>query len=104
MKHLYVLMILPGIGILSNSVVAAEREPFIVKIQGDGEVFSKPSGITCPTDCFENYREKITVTLTASAKPGSTFSGWSGACAGVEPVCAIKIKKHSVITATFSKK
>src|SRR5207302_7004712 len=45
---------------------------------GSGTVTSNPAGITCGATCSASYTSGTTVTLTASAAGGSTFSGWSG--------------------------
>ena len=49
---------------------------------GTGSVTSSPAGINCPPDCAEPFDPDVTVSLTATADAGSTFDGWSGACAG----------------------
>jgi hypothetical protein len=102
MNKSYLILSLLVAGIFVNSIAEAKREPLIVKVQGEGAITSQPAGISCPSDCFENFRDKITVTLTATANPGSSFSGWGGACVGTDPVCVIKVKKYSVVTAIFS--
>jgi hypothetical protein len=61
--------------------------PFRVTVskQGDGggTVSSSPSGIDCGSKCVDDFDAGISVTLTASAVPGSTFAGWSGGgCSG----------------------
>src|SRR5262249_14749223 len=45
---------------------------------------SPASCIACPdTNCAALVREGFTITLTATAKPGFTFTGWSGlGCSG----------------------
>ncbi|HNC15318.1 MAG TPA: glycine-rich protein, partial [Solirubrobacterales bacterium] len=51
---------------------------------GQGHVSSSPAVIDCGysgrIDCGENFAEATQVTLTATAEPGSIFTGWSGAC------------------------
>ncbi len=54
----------------------------IVQGTGAGSVASNPAGIACGNDCSEQYPQGSSVTLTATAQPGSTFSGWSGVCSG----------------------
>jgi len=101
MLRLSQFLVLLSIGIFSTSGFA-DREPMVITVQGGGKVSSQPAGIACPDDCFENYKDKMTITLTATAEPGSKFSGWSGACAGTDPVCVTKMKKARYITAIFS--
>ena len=67
---------------------------------GSGTVTSSPAGINCGTDCMENYNSGTMVTLTAAAASGSTFAGWSGACAGTG-VCTVTMDGAKSVTATF---
>jgi hypothetical protein len=69
---------------------------------GSGTVASNPKGISCGTDCAEAYKIGATVTLTAAAKPGSSFTGWSGGgCAG-SGTCTVTLSEDNSITATFT--
>ncbi len=69
---------------------------------GTGTVTSAPAGVTCGADCSENYNSGTTVTLTAVAANGSTFSGWSGAgCAGIGN-CTVLMTAARAVTATFA--
>ncbi|MBP8811966.1 MAG: InlB B-repeat-containing protein, partial [Kofleriaceae bacterium] len=53
---------------------------------GTGWVATSPlSGIACGTDCSEYYYYGTSVTLYATPDPGSTFTGWTGACTGLGP-------------------
>jgi PKD repeat protein len=72
-----------------------------VTVSGPGSVTSSPAGISCPSDCSETYGEGTSVTLTASPSPGSTFTGWSGACRGKSLICKLKMKGTRPITASF---
>lgn len=67
---------------------------------GSGTVTSNPAGIDCGADCTESYQEGITVTLTATPAPGSTFTGWSGACTGTAG-CTVTMDSDRSVTATF---
>ncbi|MBE7447929.1 MAG: hypothetical protein HS111_03260 [Kofleriaceae bacterium] len=68
---------------------------------GLGTVTSAPAGITCGADCDELYAAGTMVTLSASAMPGATFMGWSGACTGAGP-CVVTMTGAQSVTATFA--
>jgi uncharacterized repeat protein (TIGR02543 family) len=67
---------------------------------GSGTVTSNPVGINCGSDCTESYGSSTSVTLTATPVSGSTFAGWSGACAGV--FCTVTMNTAKSVTATFT--
>ncbi len=67
---------------------------------GNGIVSSNPVGISCGTDCDENFATSSTVTLTAQAASGSTFTGWSGACVG-SATCSVSLANAALVQANF---
>lgn len=68
---------------------------------GSGQVTSSPAGIACPSDCAEGFPEDSTVTLTATANPGSTFAGWDGDCFVGSPTCSLSMFFDRQATAFF---
>lgn len=68
---------------------------------GTGGVTSSPAGIDCGSTCSHDFLSGIGVTLTAVATPGSTFAGWSGACAGTG-ICSVGVTATSAVSATFT--
>ncbi|MCI0619951.1 hypothetical protein L0Y40_02890 [Candidatus Wolfebacteria bacterium] len=58
-------------------------------------------GISCGSDCDDNYAEGTQVPLTATADPGSVFVGWSGACSGTGG-CTVTMNANKSVTATFN--
>ncbi len=57
-------------------------------------------GIACPGDCIQVYDEGTSVTLTATADTGFSFTGWTGDCTGTDP-CLLTIDTDKGVTATF---
>ena len=69
---------------------------------GTGTVTSTPAGISCPGTCTEVFPVTASVTLTATAATGSTFTGWTGAgCTGTDP-CTVSMTEARSVTATFT--
>ena len=68
---------------------------------GFGSVSSAPTGITCQPNCSASFNQGTMITLTATPGAGSTFTGWSGACAGTG-TCAVVMSSSQSVTATFS--
>lgn len=87
----------------SPSVCTPITFPLVVSKSGSGSgtVTSAPAGISCGGDCAENYSSGTPVTLTATANPGSTFAGWSGACAGTG-TCTVTMSAATSVMATFT--
>ena len=68
---------------------------------GSGTISSSPPGISCGSTCSASYAIRTSVTLTATAASGSTFSGWSGACSGTA-ACTIGLSTAQTVSAAFS--
>jgi len=84
-----------------DEIGEASFELSVTKLgSGDGTVTSAPPGITCGDTCSATFAEGTTVTLTADANDGSTFSGWSGACSGTGS-CAVTVEQVETVYATF---
>ncbi len=68
---------------------------------GAGSVTSAPAGIDCGATCALPLNDNQVYTLTATPATGSTFTGWSGDCAGTG-VCALTTDRTHAVTATFT--
>jgi hypothetical protein len=68
---------------------------------GSGTVTSSPAGINCGATCSFGFTSGTSVTLTATAAAGSTFTGWSGACTGTGS-CVVIMSAAKSVTATFT--
>jgi uncharacterized repeat protein (TIGR02543 family) len=67
---------------------------------GTGSVTSAPAGVSCGTVCSASYPSGGSVTLTATAATGSTFTGWSGDCTGTG-ACTVTMDGDHSATANF---
>jgi PKD repeat protein len=68
---------------------------------GTGSVTSVPDGISCGLDCSEPYYQVTQVVLSASADPGSTFTGWSGGGCSGTGTCNVTVDSSFSVTAAF---
>jgi alpha-tubulin suppressor-like RCC1 family protein len=73
-----------------------------VTVSGSGSVTSVPGGISCGTDCTEDFAPGASVTLTALVTSSSHFDGWSGDCAGTAPNVIVVMDANRNCTARFS--
>jgi len=71
-----------------------------VSVQGAGSVSSNPQGISCGTDCSEDFAENTNVSLTATPNAGSTFVRWEGACSGSSS-CNLVLNSDQSVSAIF---
>ncbi len=90
---------------LTATFIPVSHEIAVAKAgDGDGVVLSQPPGIDCGSDCIARYDHGTPITLTATAAISSTFSGWSGACSGMDPLCQLSADAAQTVTATFALK
>jgi hypothetical protein len=68
---------------------------------GSGNVRSTGTGIDCGSDCGEVLLSGSAATLQAIPEAGSTFTGWSGDCAGSGD-CQVVMDGVKRVTATFA--
>lgn len=68
---------------------------------GTGTITSSPAGITCGSDCFQDYNAGTSVTLTATAAAGARFTGWTGGGCGATSTCAVTLNAPTTVTADF---
>ena len=83
-----------------NAAANLDVNALTVSVIG-GDVSSSDRVYSCPSKCYGTYSPGATVTLTAKANAGSTFSAWGGACAGNATTCTVTVNAESTVTATF---
>ena len=83
-----------------------EHFPLSVNIldSDSGVVTSNPPGISCGTDCSENYANGTSVTLTAAPAEGYVFDNWSGDCSGTASTATVVMNANKSCTASFGRK
>lgn len=90
-----------GIATLLNPFVAST---LTVSTSGAGTVTASPSGITCGSDCTEDYPTGSVITLTANPDSGQMLSAWGGACSasGSSSTCSVTMDAAKTVSATFA--
>ncbi len=67
---------------------------------GAGTISSMPEGINCDyqsgNGCEADFTAGTTLTLSATADPGSSFRGWQGPCTGTDE-CTITLKEEAAM-------
>jgi hypothetical protein len=81
---------------------AATRQTLTVTVTGGGAVSIGTRGTTCNSQCAVSEPAGQIITMTAVAPPGSTFTGWRGACYGSAPICATLPGADTSVVAHFS--
>jgi murein DD-endopeptidase MepM/ murein hydrolase activator NlpD len=69
---------------------------------GTGTVVSSPTGISCGSLCSNSFSPNSPVRLIAIADDGSTFSGWSGDCTGLDSTTTVVMTGNKQCVAAFS--
>lgn len=92
-----------GPGLLIGGLPAKVKVDISEAGTGTGTVSSAPSGIDCAATCSASFDAGTSLTLTATASPGSGFIGWSGGgCTGTG-TCQVNTGiSEQAITARFS--
>ncbi len=90
--------------LLDVQMTAANVQPdaLIVTRVGNGNVDSTDRLLSCGNKCAQPYAAGAVVTLTTRAGSDSTFSGWTGACAGTAATCTVTVNGAINVGATFA--
>jgi hypothetical protein len=96
------LLLLVAGGVAGAIINRSERAPLSVAVDGAGLVTAASAAISCPDRCDAELERGTRVTLTASARRGSTFAGWDGDCSGTER-CRLTMDGARTATARFER-
>jgi uncharacterized repeat protein (TIGR02543 family) len=87
---------------ISANFVAQGTNTLTLSVDSGGTVTG--TGITpCPGGSTCNYAEPATstITLSATADSGYVFTGWAGACSGLQASCTVQMNADRSVTANF---
>jgi hypothetical protein len=73
-----------------------------VQVSGSGSVTSDPAGISCPSECSEQFDSGGRVVLTAHPGTNESFLGWGGGCSGSSSTCAVVADVEKNVAAKFT--
>jgi subtilisin family serine protease len=68
---------------------------------GAGVITSGDGAINCGSSCIHLYPDGSTVSLTAAAGSGASFTQWLGACAGQANPCTVTVNSYTAVSADF---
>jgi hypothetical protein len=90
-----------GVTLLVSGPPPPPQETLSVTFAGSGAgSVSDGASLNCAASCQHQYVQGTVVTLVAAPADGSTFTGWSGACAGTGN-CQVTMTSAKDVTATF---
>jgi len=92
------------VGAVATAIVKKphDKPELITWVEGQGRVVSAPGGIDCRRGrCDATFARGRHVTLTAEARYGSRFIGWSGDCHGHGP-CRLVLDHTKAVAAHFA--
>ena len=89
---------------IGNQMAAANVGVSSVTVtrSGAGSGSVSGNGINCGSSCTTAVALGTAVTLTAKPSSNSTFSGWTGDCAGAALTCTFNITGENNVTANFA--
>ncbi len=93
-----------SVTVAATFTAAAGQVGLSVVIRGSaaGTVAGNLGVMSCPSSCARLYPIGTPVTLTASAPPGSSFKGWSGAGCSGTGLCVVTLAAVQSVAAIFS--
>ncbi len=83
-----------------NATFLARPKLYVERV-GDGGVTSAPAAISCPGWCDAVVDPRTTMTLTAIASPGNTFTGWTGCPSAEGDRCTLTLNSDHGVVANF---
>lgn len=78
-----------------------KQHVLVIKNQGEGGVTSSTANCSALL-CSSSHNAGTQLTLTAKAKTGYEFAGWTGDCSGTN-TCSITMNQNHSVTANFTK-
>jgi C1A family cysteine protease len=99
--YMYIKYGVSRVGEGTSWVTTTSTEALTVAKAGTGSGTITGGGISCGSTCSKGIKSGVSVTLTAKAATGSTFTGWSGDCTGAG-ACVLTMNNGKNVTASFT--
>jgi hypothetical protein len=95
---------LSGDRTVTANFVSATTDTLSVSVDSGGSVAFSGGGLFCPGGSTCTYQEPANslITMTATAASGFAFTGWAGACTGLQASCTVQMDSSlKSVTANF---
>jgi hypothetical protein len=96
---------LVGLLAVSGATAATQRHVLLtVWIAGSGTVrLSDGHHLACSSKCYKTFSVGAGAKLNLAGRPGSGWilSRWDGACRGTKPTCGLRLRRGTLVAATF---
>jgi hypothetical protein len=92
----------PGSGTFGSPLPPTVSLALTADGSGRGSITSSVAKLDCSSSCEEELLTDGEVPLTANPAAGSEFTGWSGACSGSAPTCAVTMDEAASVSAHFA--
>ncbi|MEM7017096.1 MAG: LamG-like jellyroll fold domain-containing protein, partial [Pseudomonadota bacterium] len=86
--------------VVTVAVPVIPRAVLQLKIQGEGTVTSRPSGLNCTQDCIQTFNQGV-LALEALPSNGWRFDRWEGDCANTGNPGLLELFQNKTCTAIF---
>lgn len=87
------------------AATAPTTDKLTLTVTGAGSIAGGTAPCTSkgkPETCTSTVKDGSPVTLKAEPAKGYVFKGWTGACAGTKPTCALTVNDNTAAGATFA--
>ncbi|MBF0288067.1 MAG: hypothetical protein HQM14_09640 [SAR324 cluster bacterium] len=85
----------------TTTITTTEKFSLVVSKSGSGSINSTPSGISCGSECSQDFNKGTSIILTANPSGSYDFNGWAGDCSGTGS-CSVTMNSNKSVSAVFA--